>query len=113
MYKLIVIFILITCVLLALVVLIQNSKGGGLATNFAPQNRIVGARDEGNILEKATWILAVVLVVLSLTASIAIPRGNASESESGLKTELSTEDMNVSVNAIPMQQNQPAEQVAE
>lgn len=113
MYKLIVIFILITCVLLALVVLIQNSKGGGLAANFAPQNRIVGAREEGNLLEKATWILAVVLVVLSLTASIAIPRGASTDSESGLKTELSTENVNVQVNPIPMQQTQPTEQVAE
>ena len=111
-YKLIVILILIACVLLALVVLVQNSKGGGLAANFAPQNRIVGARDEGNILEKATWILAVVLVVLSLAASVAIPRNVENDPEGGLKTELNTENVNIP-SAIPMQQAQPTTQPVE
>ena len=47
LYKVIVILILITCALLALVVLIQNSKGGGLAANFASQIHSIGARVEG------------------------------------------------------------------
>ena len=53
MYIVIVSFILLTCVLLALVVLVQNSKGGGLAANFSSQNQIMGVRKTADFLEKS------------------------------------------------------------
>ena len=86
LYKVIVIFILLTCVLLALIVLVQNSKGGGLAANFSSQNQIMGVRKTADFLEKATWVLAVILVVLSLAATVAIPRGANINEDGGLKT---------------------------
>ncbi len=109
MYKLIVILILITCVLLAIIVLIQNSKGGGLAANFSSQNQIMGVRKTADFLEKATWTLAIVLVVLSLAATIAIPRNNTTEAGT-IKTEITTDNVNIPVNAVPTQQTQPIEQ---
>lgn len=63
------ILILIACVLLILIVLVQNSKGGGLSSTFASSNQVMGVRKTTDFLEKATWTLATVLVVLCLTAT--------------------------------------------
>lgn len=75
-YVLVSVLILIACVLLALVVLVQNSKGGGLASNFSSSNQFMGVRKTADFLEKATWTLAIVLLVLSLASIFVIPRNN-------------------------------------
>ena len=74
MYTLVVVLILIVSVLLGLVVLVQNSKGGGLVSNFGGANQMMGVRQTADFLEKATWGLAATLVVLCLISSIAIPK---------------------------------------
>ncbi|HAH56881.1 MAG: preprotein translocase subunit SecG [Lentimicrobium sp.] len=76
-YILVSVLILITCVLLALVVLVQNSKGGGLASNFASSNQFMGVRKTADFLEKTTWTLAIVLLVLSLSSIFVIPRNQS------------------------------------
>lgn len=81
MYNFIVILILIVSVVLALVVLVQNSKGGGLAANFAAPNQIMGVRKTTDFLEKLTWGLAIALVVLSLIATISIHGGKSSSTQ--------------------------------
>ncbi|MCK9616822.1 MAG: preprotein translocase subunit SecG [Lentimicrobiaceae bacterium] len=73
-YIFISILILITCVLLVLVVLVQNSKGGGLASNFAGSNQFMGVRKTADFLEKTTWTLAIILLALSLISIFVIPR---------------------------------------
>lgn len=78
MYILISVLIIVVCVLLSLIVLVQNSKGGGLASNFASSNQIMGVRKTNDFLEKATWSFAIVLVVLCLAAAMTIPREEAS-----------------------------------
>ena len=55
MYVFISILILIASILLILIVLIQNSKGGGLASGFSSSNQIMGVRKTTDFLEKATW----------------------------------------------------------
>ena len=79
MYQLISIIILLACVLLVLVVLVQNSKGGGLAANFAGSNQVMGVRKTADFLEKATWTLAGALIFLSVISSAAIPHGSESQ----------------------------------
>ena len=74
-YILISVLGLITCILLALIVLVQNPKGGGLASNFSSSNQYLGARKTADFLEKATWTLAIILLVLSLASIFAIPKG--------------------------------------
>ena len=74
MYVLISVLVIIVCILLVLIVLVQNSKGGGLAANFSSQNQMMGVRKTADFLEKATWTLAVGLLVLCLAASMTIPR---------------------------------------
>ena len=75
MYVFISILILIAAVLLILIVLIQNSKGGGLASGFSSSNQIMGVRKTTDFLEKATWSLAGVVIVLSIVITAFIPRG--------------------------------------
>lgn len=67
------VLILIACILLILVVLVQNSKGGGLASNFAGSNQYMGVRKTADFLEKSTWTLAIVLLLLSLATIFVIP----------------------------------------
>lgn len=74
MYVFISILILIASILLILIVLIQNSKGGGLASGFSSSNQIMGVRKTTDFLEKATWSLAGTLVVLCIVITAFIPR---------------------------------------
>jgi preprotein translocase subunit SecG len=76
-YVLISVLILITCILLVLIVLVQNSKGGGLASNFSSSNQLMGVRKTTDFLEKSTWTLAIILLALTLTSTFVIPRSDA------------------------------------
>ncbi|MBO4503442.1 MAG: preprotein translocase subunit SecG [Bacteroidales bacterium] len=64
MFTFCVVLIILACIVLAFVVLIQNSKGGGLASNFAASNQIMGVRKTTDVLEKTTWGLAAFIMVL-------------------------------------------------
>ena len=77
MYTVLVILILVVSVLLGLVVLVQNSKGGGLISNFGSANQMMGVRQTTDFLEKATWTMAVILVVLCLMSSMSIKSGRS------------------------------------
>ncbi|MDD4588988.1 MAG: preprotein translocase subunit SecG [Parabacteroides sp.] len=82
MYAFISILILITSILLVLIVLVQNSKGGGLASGFSSSNQIMGVRKTTDFLEKATWTLAGTLVVLCVIITAFIPKaGQSTQSE--------------------------------
>lgn len=63
----------IASILMCFIVLIQNSKGGGLASGFSSSNQIMGVRKTTDFLEKATWSLAVFLVVMSVASAYVIP----------------------------------------
>lgn len=73
--------IIIVCVLLILVVLVQNSKGGGISSNFSTANQIMGARRGTDFIEKATWTLAILLLVFSLLATPK--KGDVSDTDTG------------------------------
>ena len=75
MYVTVSVLILIISFLMMLVVLVQNSKGGGLASNFSSHNQILGVRKTTDFLEKTTWTLAVLLVLFCLASSVTIPKG--------------------------------------
>ena len=66
MYSAIVILIVVAAVLMCGIVLIQESKGGGLASSFADNNSMLGVRKTTDVVEKATWGLAAVMVLLSI-----------------------------------------------
>ena len=68
MYVFITILIVIAAILLTLLVLVQNSKGGGLAAGFASGNQVMGAPKTADFLEKTTWTLVALIVVFSIAA---------------------------------------------
>ena len=69
MATLVSVLIIITCILLSLIVLVQNPKGGGLASGFGGAAQIGGVQKTNDFLEKATWTLAITLVVLSIATA--------------------------------------------
>ena len=76
MYPLIVGIIIFISILLILVVLIQNSKGGGLSSQFggSSSNQFMGVQKTNDLLEKATWTLAISIVVLTLVSNLFITK---------------------------------------
>ncbi|MCL2597168.1 MAG: preprotein translocase subunit SecG [Paludibacter sp.] len=69
MYITLTILIVILAIILVLAVLVQNSKGGGLASGFQSSNQILGVRKTTDFIEKATWSLVGAIVVLSIVAA--------------------------------------------
>jgi len=78
-YIFISVLILIACVLQIMIVLVQNSKGGGLAANFTSAGQSMGIRKTADFLEKSTWTLAAAILILCVVATATIPRGSTSE----------------------------------
>lgn len=72
MYIFLSILIVIASVLLIGAVLIQKSKGGGLASDYSSGNQYLGYRKTTDFIEKATWTLAIFICVISICASFAV-----------------------------------------
>ena len=90
MYIAVSILIFIVCALLILIVLVQNSKGGGLSSTFASSNQIMGVRKTTDFLEKATWTLAGAMLVLCIVAAMVIPRGEQAGKKSAIQEQVNT-----------------------
>ena len=73
MYTLFVVLIVIAALLMIGIVLIQESKGGGLASQFSGYNQIGGVRKTTDFIEKTTWGLAAAMVVLSVLCAYVAP----------------------------------------
>ena len=74
MYTLFVILIVVAALLMIGIVLIQESKGGGLASNFSSYNQIGGVRKTTDFIEKATWSLAAFMVLMSVACAYVAPQ---------------------------------------
>jgi preprotein translocase subunit SecG len=83
-----IILLIIICVALGLFVLVQNPKGGGLATGGAGSN-MFGVQRTGDVLEKGTWVLLTLVVVISLSiTTIAKSGGSATGGASKIQEHL-------------------------
>lgn len=80
LYTLFVILIVIAAVLMIGIVLIQESKGGGLSSNFAGYNQVAGVRKTTDFIEKATWGLAAAMVAISIICAWVAPSATADQS---------------------------------
>ncbi len=109
-YVLIAVFAMILAVLIVLVVLVQNSKGGGLASNFAGSNQYMGVRKTADFLEKGTWWLATALLVLSLFSTKIIPR-NQGQVETILQSEVKIDEIPIPI--APFETSQEKSQETE
>ena len=100
MGALITVLILITCVILVIVVLIQNPKGGGLSAEFSSSNQYMGVRKTADFFEKTTWTLAMALLSLRLLSNIAKPR-EAEIGESVMQEQIDNAPLPVAPPAAP------------
>lgn len=112
MYLPLVILIVIAAILLCFIVLIQNSKGGGLSSGFSSSNQIMGVRKTTDFLEKATWSLAGFIVVMSIVTSYVVPSASSNSGSVILEQaqkEQKTNPMNAPAGfATPKTENAPA-----
>ena len=83
MYIFIIGLIIFFAILLVLVILAQNSKGGGLSGQFGGSgaSNLIGVKKTGDLLEKLTWTFVIIIMVLSLTSNIILPGSNAPTNE--------------------------------
>lgn len=96
-----VILVLLASVILGLIVLIQNPKGGGLSGSIAGfSNQFMGVKQTTDVLEKGTWIFAAVVGVLCLFSSFFIASGGSSSGPS----KASGAQLPVGTQAAPAQQ---------
>jgi preprotein translocase subunit SecG len=82
--------IVIVCVILSLIILIQNPKGGGLSGSIAGFNsQFMGVKQTNDVLEKGTWLFVIILSVLSIV-SVLFLSGSSSENNSKTLQNLNT-----------------------
>jgi preprotein translocase subunit SecG len=72
-YMIFAVLLIIVGILMIFAVLIQNSKGGGLAANFASGNQTFGVRQTTDFIEKFTWYLVIALFVFCFMYSASVP----------------------------------------
>ncbi len=86
------ILVIIASVILGMIVLIQNPKGGGLSSSFGGfGNQIMGVKQTTDVLEKGTWIFAAIVGILCVFSPAFIPKdGSASAPNKGLMEGVST-----------------------
>ena len=62
--------------LLVLVIMVQNPKGGGLSSSFGGDSQqIGGVKKTTDFLDKSTWVLASLLLILILLSNLTIEKG--------------------------------------
>ena len=77
LFTVLTVLVLIASVLITLIVLLQNGKGGGLASNFTAGNQTFGVRQTTDILEKITWGLVAFIFIVSIATTFSL--GNKGE----------------------------------
>ncbi len=106
-FSIFLVLIVIVAFLLVVVIMVQNPKGGGLASTFGGGGgqQLGGVKKTTDFLDKSTWTLATLLIILILMSNIAIP-GSGGISESKALDEDST-------TAQPLPETIPADEPAE
>lgn len=98
------ILVILASIILGLIVLVQNPKGGGLSGSFGGVgNQLMGVKQTTDVLEKGTWIFAGVVGILCLLSPIFIPKsGSASSQNDELIKNAPASIPNKAQNAVPL-----------
>ena len=109
-YFILVILIVIASILMVGIVLIQESKGGGLASNFASYNQIGGVRKTTDFIEKATWGLAAFMVVVSVICAYVAPKNTDASNalDQAVEAPMTSPANTNGLVTSPVQEEQPA-----
>jgi preprotein translocase subunit SecG len=70
-FSIFLVLITIVCFLLIIVVMVQNPKGGGLSSSLGGSTQMGGVQKTTDFLDKSTWTLATILIVLILLSSLS------------------------------------------
>ena len=90
---------ILICIILVLLILIQNPKGGGLSSGFSSSNNIIGVQRTGDFLENGTWGLAITIMVIAIIINISAPKtGSAVKSDSKIQEQI---DKTAAPGALP------------
>lgn len=92
----------LACLLLILIVLVQNPKGGGLSSTFAGSNQILGVKKTNDFLEKATWTLAIAVGLFCVLSSMGLESNdemNRSDLENRIMNEVPVQSEELPVTA--------------
>jgi preprotein translocase subunit SecG len=98
---------ILVCVLLVLVILVQNSKGGGIQSQFGAATQIMGVKRGTEFIEKATWGLAITLILLSVLMS---PQGSGTVTNDEDGGSVTKRKAQTAVSVPAQQPQQPAAQ---
>ena len=101
------ILVVIAAILLVAVVLLQNGKGDGMASNFVAGNQAFGVRQTADILEKITWSLIAFILVISIISSFTLRTTTSGTDLSGVSQE------QVEVTPTPVEIEAPAAPAAD
>ena len=99
LFTILTVLVLVASVLITLIVLLQNGKGGGLASNFVTGNQTFGVRQTADILEKITWGLVIFIFAVSIVSAFTL---------GGVKNEIGAGDATLKSVKENIQQNQEA-----
>ena len=106
-YNLFLGIILLVAVILILIVMVQNPKGGGLSSSFGGggSQQVGGVKKTSDFLDKSTWALATLLLVLILLSNIAI--GDTDNSQESKALDLDAAPTTSQPVAVPVQELTP------
>jgi preprotein translocase subunit SecG len=72
------VLVILASVVLGLIVLVQNPKGGGLSSSFGGfGNQIMGVKQTTDVLEKGTWLFAAIVGILCIVSPAFMPKEGA------------------------------------
>ena len=80
-FSIFLVLITIVCFLLIIVIMVQNPKGGGLSSTLGGSTQMGGVQKTTDFLDKSTWTLATILIVLIMLSSLSFT-GNLSDTNS-------------------------------
>ncbi len=97
-FSIFLILIVIVSFLLVVVIMVQNPKGGGLSSSFGGggTQQLGGVKKTTDFLDKSTWTLATLLLVLILLSNIDLMSGNAAP-----ESKVNTDDVQVELPEAP------------
>jgi preprotein translocase subunit SecG len=84
MFTLLISLIVLFSVLLIILILVQNPKGGGISGEFgsAGATQMFGVQKTGDLVEQLTWGFSIAILVLVLVTNFAISNGTMDASQS-------------------------------
>ena len=109
LFTILTILILIASALLVVVVLLQNGKGEGLASNFIAGNQTFGVRQTADLLEKVSWGLVAFILVISIITSFTTGTTGADMDVTN-KIENTATQSQPEFPTAPIQQEAPAQE---